>query len=281
MKKALSLLLFLGLVVTAQGQSLDKVQYRITYKTLVVNDTTRRDSMGKYKYTDDDMRLDIGDKIGKFYSGRTAAFAKFIENSLKAGNAIDIRNLHAPHPHVTMVLYRNYPEGETTVLDEAITGKYRISEKTATPQWTLDGDTCTLLGYHCAKAEANFKGRHWTVWFTEDIPLDYGPWKLCGLPGLILKAEDAARQFVFDASGLEQIGGKEDITLKENYGKYEPVSQKNFDKVMRTATLADRVFEGGKMKVRTVDSEGHELSESESRKIYGTVSPYNPIEIVK
>lgn len=34
-----------------------------------------------------------------------------------------------------------------------------------------------------------FRGRKWTVYFTEDIPLPLGPWKLGALPGLILSAE--------------------------------------------------------------------------------------------
>ena len=34
-----------------------------------------------------------------------------------------------------------------------------------------------------------FSGREWNVWFTEEIPVSLGPWKLNGLPGIILQAE--------------------------------------------------------------------------------------------
>ncbi|RQE01044.1 GLPGLI family protein, partial [Prevotella intermedia] len=44
------------------------------------------------------------------------------------------------------------------------------------------------LGMECKKATTNFRGRYWEVWYTEDIPISQGPWKLCGLPGMILKA---------------------------------------------------------------------------------------------
>lgn len=137
---------------------------------------------------------------------------------------------------MTMTIYRNYPTGETSFLDVAMMGNYRMSEKTMTPEWTVGEDTSTILSYHCTKAETYFKGRHWTVWFTFDIPLDYGPWKLVGLPGLTLKAEDNQKQYIFEATGLEQIGGKEDITLVKDYKKYELVSQKQFDKINRTVT---------------------------------------------
>ena len=46
----------------------------------------------------------------------------------------------------------------------------------------------TILGMECHKATTKFRGRVWEVWFTEEIPISLGPWKLGGLPGLILKA---------------------------------------------------------------------------------------------
>ena len=40
-------------------------------------------------------------------------------------------------------------------------------------------------------------GRKWTVCYTEDIPTTAGPWKLCGLPGLIVEAvsDDGIHRF--------------------------------------------------------------------------------------
>lgn len=43
-------------------------------------------------------------------------------------------------------------------------------------------------GYYCSNAIANFHGIEWQVWYTEEIPADAGPWKLNGLPGLIVEA---------------------------------------------------------------------------------------------
>ena len=34
-------------------------------------------------------------------------------------------------------------------------------------------------------------GRQWTVWYAPGIPIGIGPWKLNGLPGLIVRADDA------------------------------------------------------------------------------------------
>ena len=47
----------------------------------------------------------------------------------------------------------------------------------------------TIGGYLCKTATCQLHGRQWTVRYCEDIPTTAGPWKLCGLPGLIVAAE--------------------------------------------------------------------------------------------
>lgn len=257
---------------------LDKVKYRITYASQIVEDTTQRDSTGGYEYRRDEMRLDVGASVSEFYSGRSAIFNKWMGEKIARGET-DFTN--APlSPSITWVVYRNFPTGQTTFLSGAMMDYYRISEATVTPEWTIGSDTCTLLGYHCTKAETRFKGRRWTAWFTEDIPLNEGPWKLIGLPGLILKAEDAQKQFIFVASGLEQIGGKEDITLIKNYKKYESVTQKQFDKINRTLSAAD-AFKASGITLTTSNVKVKGADVNDVLKHWNDVPPYNPIEIAE
>ena len=47
-----------------------------------------------------------------------------------------------------------------------------------------------------AKAVTEFAGRKWTAWFTEELPFQDGPYKFRGLPGLIVKLEDATQSHV-------------------------------------------------------------------------------------
>ena len=53
------------------------------------------------------------------------------------------------------------------------------------------------------EAHYRFRGRLYTAWYYPDIPLPIGPWKLQGLPGIILEAYDAEAFFhaVFQAVG--------------------------------------------------------------------------------
>lgn len=88
--------------------------------------------------------------------------------------------------------------------------------------WTIVEDsTTTVLGYECIMAKSDYHGRHWKAWFTPEIPIPFGPWKLRGLPGLILKA-DADGGFSFVATGLERTDRLiTPMYLQEDYSKVD------------------------------------------------------------
>lgn len=71
------------------------------------------------------------------------------------------------------------------------------------PEWTLLDETKEINGYPCKKAETDFLGRKWSIWYTEDIPVQSGPWFLWGAPGLIVKAQDSDNLMVFQLTGIE------------------------------------------------------------------------------
>lgn len=220
--------------------TLDQVQYRITYKTQSVKDTTAV----PYKYLDDEMRLDIGERgVSRFYSQSLVIRQEALKEMYKAGNGFDLTKL-PKGGYIGWELYKNYPaEGKTLLLDKVGGDEYQCEEPMESPDWEIVADSVQeILGYQCQMATARFKGRQWSAWFTEDIPLDEGPWKLRGLPGLVLKAYDAKRQYVFEGAGLEQPEGDEAVTLVSQ--KREKISQKDLrklrDRYDPTAALASK-----------------------------------------
>lgn len=56
--------------------------------------------------------------------------------------------------------------------------------------WQQTGEEKTIGGIPCRKAVGVFKGRGYTAWYAPSITNADGPWKLGGLPGLILEAFD-------------------------------------------------------------------------------------------
>ncbi|MBD5307999.1 MAG: GLPGLI family protein [Bacteroides sp.] len=69
--------------------------------------------------------------------------------------------------------------------------------------WQIGTETATVCGYECIKATCHWRGRDFTAWFTPDIPVEYGPWKFGGLPGLIMKISDKDGIYTFEAVAVE------------------------------------------------------------------------------
>jgi hypothetical protein len=71
--------------------------------------------------------------------------------------------------------------------------------------WKILPETAVIGSYKTQKAETEFAGRKWSAWFTQDIPLQEGPYKFSGLPGLIVKAEDADGHYEFNLKEVKKI----------------------------------------------------------------------------
>lgn len=74
---------------------------------------------------------------------------------------------------------------------------YIIEMEAPEINWSLSDETLQIGDYICQKATGWYAGRHYTVWFAPSLPYPYGPWKLGGLPGLILSASDDTNSISF------------------------------------------------------------------------------------
>ncbi len=97
--------------------------------------------------------------------------------------------------------------------------------------WEVSDSTKNVLGYECTKAICDYHGRKWEAWFTPEIPINNGPWKLNGLPGLILEASTEGREYSFIATGLEQTA--KPIGQVYNQDEYERTDRISFLKSKR------------------------------------------------
>ncbi len=88
-------------------------------------------------------------------------------------------------------IVQNIPEGTITTTDQAAITIASYAEPFGEIEWQLTEETDTFAGFPVTAAVGSYGGREWKAWFTEEIPVAFGPWKLTGLPGLILKAQDS------------------------------------------------------------------------------------------
>lgn len=63
--------------------------------------------------------------------------------------------------------------------------------------WTLVEAEKIINNITCLKAITQYKGRNYTAWYNPEIPIANGPWKLGGLPGLIVEAYDNENNLKF------------------------------------------------------------------------------------
>ncbi len=146
-------------------------------------------------------------------------------NAFTSGNVKDI-----PSRIVPMYVFK-HKEGDMEVFDGNVASMFRYTEPYETQKWMISDSTKIILGYDCIMAVADYHGRHWTVWFTPDIPIQDGPWKLSGLPGLILEAAEDSGQHHFTATGI--ISTQKQITTNLGADHYEKTDRISMLKALR------------------------------------------------
>ena len=115
--------------------------------------------------------------------------------------------------------------------DIASATKFRWEERMPQIEWNVTDSTMNLIGYECIMATADYHGRKWTAWFAPELPVNDGPWKLCGLPGFILQAECDGGQYRFVADGIQKAHNPEyRIYGKENW---ESIKREEFWRLRR------------------------------------------------
>lgn len=123
-------------------------------------------------------------------------------------------------------------KGKFKVWDMVYHEYRKYTEDIEERDWSITEDSVkTVLGYDCLLATANYHGRQWKVWFTPDIPINAGPWKLLGLPGLIMEAVDSTGQHHFTITRIESVNM--DIPKIYEPIDYEKTTRKEFLQLCR------------------------------------------------
>ena len=167
----------------------------------------------------DNMLLQIGpDGLSKFSSYKNLTVDSLLM-SLTDEQIMDAAMEDKLSNGEFMTIYKNYPTGRLTHTEKICQDWFRYEEDMPTLDWELTDSVTTVLGYECLSARCKFHGREWTVFYTEDIPLMDGPWKLHGLPGLIMKASDENGHYTFECIGIKSKADRPITIYKVPFNK--------------------------------------------------------------
>lgn len=107
-----------------------------------------------------------------------------------------------PHKRSTFMVTKCYASDTIRIKDVIDNDIYEYDTSKGEFHWQLCDSTKIISGFETYKATCCYHGREWTVWYSPDVPFGDGPWVFCGLPGLILEAQDENHLFSFSLVGL-------------------------------------------------------------------------------
>lgn len=186
MQKILATMMALVLTIAAQAQTetIDTAQFVAVYDY----ECRTQDAEGQSVTDKMQVVVQVGRTVVKSMPRSVYRLRDELE---KADVMADYQEAYLHMPTV----WTGYPEGQTTVREFIFPYDYEGYEATPDIAWTLSEDTVTVSGYLCQQATATYRGVEWRVWYTEEVPSSAGPWRLHGLPGLIVEAESEAHTF--------------------------------------------------------------------------------------
>ena len=253
-----------------------RISYEMTFRDALPYSTSEPNAIKSHIFTEDEMITDtrmveIGTKCRKDYS-------YILETAEQENKKLTEKGIlpNAGCPPVRPFEMFIYDCGKITVSYRTLMHGpiLKFEDICESMQWSLTGEADQVGDYQCQKAVTSFGGRKWTAWFCPDIPVDGGPYKFRGLPGLILKVEDSEKHFSWTMTGIE----KGSWPIYEKQYLFQECSPKEAGKILQNMFLHPFTFmKNAGVKIMMRDGKGgfYEPGEKEnSISMY-----YDPIEL--
>lgn len=221
--KTINILLLLIMLIHPCINSLSASNNNENKAELIISYVAKfRNTQESRKIFEDEKILEIGKDYSAFYCLWNTRRDEVKDSVIAQGGTFyDVLNavekLGYPLSLQNYTVYKNYPDKGTLTYTEKNMKRFRYTEKMEQPVWTMEKGDSVILGYPCQQASTTFRGRTWRVWFTPNIPISDGPWKLYGLPGLILQADETADHFSFQCISIKKGTGQ---PVKTPRGKF-------------------------------------------------------------
>ncbi|MBE6177449.1 MAG: GLPGLI family protein [Rikenellaceae bacterium] len=182
-------------------REIEQSRYQLYFDVVAIKDTIRGERLKETAI------LQIGDRWTKWF-GLSTFIRDYNNACIRAKQPEKKKDVELRGKSI--VDYEIFSDRKNDKLEnwhrEYLRRDYRVhySEPTPTFDWQITSHQEEIAGYLCRQATTTFRGRQWTVWFTEELTEDAGPWKFSGLPGVILKAKDSRGEYLFTCTRVEQ-----------------------------------------------------------------------------
>ncbi|WP_312391183.1 GLPGLI family protein [Chryseobacterium sp.] len=164
-------------------------------------------------------------------------------------------------------IIKTYPNYKIYFFTKLYIEKYKVLDERI-QKWKILNEKSMIENFQVQKATLDFGGRKWIAWFTTEIPIQDGPYKFHGLPGLILKMEDITKSHLFQLRGIKSLADNFMYPEIDKSKKYIEINQKKYEKLFkdyRADPIKDlrQLFNEGKI-LQYTDTSGNIITPSQT-----------------
>lgn len=277
MKKLLFLYLTCTLAIQAISfaqKNTDTVVAQVYYKYYLMYDTIKK------LVTTENMILNVGKHSSQYLSYDKLYNDSLLKELIKQGSPyiMDRSKNGMRRASSDIVIKHNEQVGK---LDwyRKILKVYVISEDVSKLlNWQITGEIKQVGQLTVTKATCRYRGRKYEAWFCADIPIQDGPYKFCGLPGLIIEMTDSTGTVKFSFMGFKNIAAQNSL-MPEIPKKVFPVSHKEYVQLEKAFRNDPETFlNNASADLGLGISDIKEISGSNNKKPYWWVNNYVELE---
>ncbi|OCA77510.1 hypothetical protein BBI01_03425 [Chryseobacterium artocarpi] len=192
------MIILFSLIVAAMANAQNQ---RFIYEYKFITDSTAKD-----KQLSETMYLEVASKGSKFYSKdyfQSDSTMRAITEKDTESISINLGDFKFKGK-IRYNIEKMYPEYSINFFTTLGSDEYLVQEKRK-QDWKILPEKEKIGEFNTQKAVCDFAGRKWTAWFTTDLPIQDGPYKFYGLPGLIVKIEDNTHSHSFELKGSQKL----------------------------------------------------------------------------
>ena len=210
-------LFFLSVVMNAQAT-------RFVYQVTSTPDATNlSDKKTELAY------LDVDGKKSVFYAENRVKRDSVMER-MRSTRTFDMSQMENFRSNINYIIEKNYEDQSVKFKDRIGRDNY-VYKETQPIEWKILPESVKIGEYKTQKAEADFGGRKWYAWFTMDLPVQDGPYKFNGLPGLVVKAQDEKDEYSFDLMQVKKLNAMPELN---QMGQDISLTKEKFQKTYET-----------------------------------------------